>query len=141
VASGTAEATPAPAPPPPPEPEPSASAPPAPAPPPAPIASIGRLQLAAPAPYKGRFSSALAKKALRAVSRKVARCRHGRFWGSGYATVVFANDGTVDQVLIDPPFSRTVAGQCVAKAMGSAHVPAFGAGSGLFRMRFYISGR
>jgi hypothetical protein len=102
---------------------------------------VGRLQLAAPAPYNGKFSSTLAKKALRAMARKIARCRHGRFWGSGYATVVFANDGSVDQVLIDPPFSKTIAGKCVAKAMGAAKVPSFGTGSGLYRLRFYISGK
>jgi hypothetical protein len=85
------------------------------------------------------MSKAAASRALHAISRKVARCRHGRFWGRGYATVVFANDGSVHDVLIDPPFSMTVAGRCVAQALGSAHVPAFDGRSAFYRLGFYIA--
>jgi serine/threonine-protein kinase len=93
------------------------------------------------APHTGRFSPAAARSALHAVSRKVARCRHARFWGNGYATVVFGGDGSVDHVLVDPPFSMTVAGRCVAEALSSARVPSFDGRSGFFRLRFYIAAR
>jgi hypothetical protein len=96
---------------------------------------------AAAASHTGHFSPAAARSALHATSRKVARCRHARFWGNGYATVLFANDGSVDQVLVDPPFSMTVAGQCVAQALSSARMPSFGGRSAFFRLRFYIAAR
>jgi hypothetical protein len=75
------------------------------------------------------------------VTRKVARCRRGRFWGNGYAYVSFGNDGSVDQVLVDPPFSMTVTGKCVADALGSAHMRTFAGRNGYYRFRFYIAPR
>jgi hypothetical protein len=82
---------------------------------------------------------AAAQRAINAVTRRVARCRHGRFWGNGYATVAFTNDGSIDQVLVDPPFSMTVTGKCVADALGSAHMRSFGGRNGYYRFRFYIA--
>jgi hypothetical protein len=73
--------------------------------------------------------------------RQVARCRHGRFWGDGYATIAFANDGSVDHVLVDPPFSMTVTGKCVADALGSAHIQSFAGRTGYYRFHFYIDRR
>jgi hypothetical protein len=87
------------------------------------------------------MSKVAAGRALHAVTRKVARCRHGRFWGRGYATIVFASDGSVHQVLIDPPFSMTVAGRCVAQALSSVRVPAFDGRSPFYRLGFYIAPR
>jgi hypothetical protein len=88
-----------------------------------------------------RFSRAAAQRAINGVKRGVARCRHGRFWGRGYATVVFTNDGTVEEVLVDPPFSMTVTGKCVADALGGAHMRSFGGHVGYYRFPFYISQR
>jgi hypothetical protein len=90
---------------------------------------------------KARFSRVAAQSAVHSATRKVARCRHGRFWGNGYATVVFANDGSVDHVLVDPPFSMTVTGKCVADALSSAHVRSFAGHNGYYRLRFYIAPR
>ena len=70
--------------------------------------------------------------------RRISQCRHGRFWGNGYATVVFGSDGTVVRVLVDPPFSMTVTGKCVADALGVAHMRSFGGHKGYYRLRFYI---
>jgi hypothetical protein len=73
--------------------------------------------------------------------RQVAQCRHGSNWGHGYATVAFANDGSVDRVLVDPPFSRTVTGKCVADALGAARIPSFAGYKGYYRFHFYIAPR
>ena len=88
-----------------------------------------------------RFSRAAAQRAVNAATRRVARCRHGRFWGNGYATVGFTSDGSVDQVLVDPPFSMTVTGKCVADALGAAHMRSFAGRNGYYRFRFYIAPR
>jgi hypothetical protein len=110
-------------------------------PPAAAVASPARSTSAhsASAPPLPRFSRAAAQRAINGVTRKVVRCRHGRFWGNGYATVAFANDGSVAQVLIDPPFSMTVTGKCVADALDSAHMRSFSGRNGYYRFRFYIS--
>jgi len=92
-------------------------------------------------PSLPRFSRAAAQRAINGVTRKVARCRRGRFWGNGYAYVSFGNDGSVDQVLVDPPFSMTVTGKCVADALGSAHMRTFAGRNGYYRFRFYIAPR
>jgi serine/threonine-protein kinase len=96
---------------------------------------------AAAGPSLPRFSGAAARRAINSVTRKVARCRHGRFWGNGYATIVFANDGGVDRVLVDPPFSMTVTGKCVADAFGFAHIASFAGQKGYYRFRFYVAPR
>jgi serine/threonine-protein kinase len=90
---------------------------------------------------KARFSRVAAESAIHSATRKVARCRHGRFWGNGYAIVIFANDGSVDHVLVDPPFSMTVTGKCVADALSSAHVRSFAGHNAYYRFRFYIAPR
>ena len=88
-----------------------------------------------------RFSPAAARRAIHPVLRRVERCRRGPFWGNGYATVVFWNDGSVRQVLVDPPFSMTVAGKCVADALHGAHMPSFMGRTGYYRLRFSIAPR
>jgi serine/threonine-protein kinase len=86
-----------------------------------------------------RFSLTAAQHALHSVTRRVERCRRGQYWGNGYATVVFWNDGSVHQVLVDPPFSMTVAGKCVADALRTAHMRSFVGRIGYYRLRFYIA--
>jgi hypothetical protein len=71
----------------------------------------------------------------------VERCRRGPFWGNGYATVAFWNDGSVHQVLVDPPYSQTVAGKCVADALRTARMRSFAGRIGYYRFRFYIAPR
>jgi len=86
-----------------------------------------------------RFSWADAQRAVHSVKRRLSQCRHGRFWGSGYATVEFSNDGRVQRVLVDPPYSMTVTGKCVADALRSARIPSFVGRNGYYRFRFYIA--
>ena len=88
-----------------------------------------------------RFSPAAAQRTINSVVHQVARCRRGKFWGNGYATVVFTNDGSVDRVLVNPPFSMTVTGKCVADALGSKHMRPFAGRIGYYRFRFYIAQR
>src|SRR4029077_21112059 len=88
-----------------------------------------------------RFSAAAARRAIHPVLRRVERCRRGHFWGNGYATIIFWNDGSVRQVLVDPPFSMTVAGKCVADALHGSHMPSFMGRTGYYRLRFYIAPR
>jgi hypothetical protein len=95
----------------------------------------------AASPDLPHFSRAAAQRAISSVTGKVRRCRHRRYWGNGYATVVFTNDGSVDRVLIDPPFSMTVTGKCVADALSHAHMRSFGGRKGYYRLRFYIAPR
>jgi hypothetical protein len=131
--------------------------------PPAPPAAVAALAPASPAPHVAapgvafvarpakppartdpsvpRFSRAAAKRAIYSATRQVARCRRGRLWGNGMATIAFANDGSVDRVLVDPPFSMTVTGKCVADALGEAHMESFAGRMGYYRFHFYIAPR
>jgi eukaryotic-like serine/threonine-protein kinase len=85
-----------------------------------------------------RFSRASAKRAIAPALRDVSQCRRGKLWGPGEATVVFTNDGAVDRVLVDPPFSMTVVGKCVADALAATQVPSFAGRHGYYRFRFYV---
>jgi serine/threonine-protein kinase len=87
------------------------------------------------------FSYLAAQRALLSVTGKVRKCRRGRTWGDGYATVIFGSDGSVKRVLVDPPFSMTVTGKCVADALGLAHMRSFGDHKGYYRLHFYIAKR
>ena len=88
-----------------------------------------------------RFSGTAAQHAVQAVKRRMERCRRGPFWGNGYATVAFWNDGAVHQVLVDPPFSMTLAGKCIADALRTVHMPSFTGRTGYYRFRFSIAQR
>ena len=94
-----------------------------------------------PPPSNARFSPYWAKRALDGVSRDVAKCKQGTRWGVAYATVTFANDGLVDNILIGPPFTGTPTGQCVDGVMRSAHVPPFAGPQAVFVAQFYVSPR
>jgi hypothetical protein len=85
------------------------------------------------------FSRAAAQHAVSSVADKVKRCRHGRYWGHGYATVVFRSDGSVERVIVDPPFAMTVAGNCVAAALGRAHMPSFRGRRAYYGFLYYIA--
>ena len=92
-------------------------------------------------PNATRDAMLAAQRAINSVTSKVRRCRHGRFWGNGYATIAFGSDGSVDRVLVDPPFSMTVTGKCVADALSLAHMRSFEGRNGYYRLRFYIAPR
>jgi eukaryotic-like serine/threonine-protein kinase len=114
--------------------ETTSSSPPPP-PPPAPIPDVPQ----AAAEPTGHFTTAAATRALDATSRTVAKCRLGKRWGTAMATVTFANDGSVSQVVVGPPFTRTPSGDCVADGLAAAHVKPFAGGSTPMVYRFYIA--
>jgi hypothetical protein len=79
-----------------------------------------------------------ARRSLDALSGEAMKCRRDQTWGTAHATVSFNNDGSVSSVGIGPPFTNTPAGECVAQALGAAHVPSFG-GRGVFVYQFFIA--
>jgi serine/threonine protein kinase len=87
------------------------------------------------------FPAAAAKQALEAASRDLARCRLGKVWGIATATVTFANDGTVSQVVVSIPFTGTTTGQCVSDALKTAQAPAFAGKPGVVAYRFLVPGK
>lgn len=87
------------------------------------------------------FSAAAAKQALDALGSDVSRCRHGRVWGVATATVHFANDGTVSQVVIGVPFTGTSTGACVSETLATARVGAFGGKPGIVPYRFFVAAK
>jgi hypothetical protein len=92
-----------------------------------------------PAPqWTGRFSVMAAQRSLAATAPEVARCKRGTMWGIASATVTFANDGSVEHVLVGPPFTGTPTGQCVGEAMSVARVPSFAGVPGVTIVRFWI---
>jgi hypothetical protein len=120
-------------------PPPTASAAP-PAPPPPPPAAAPE-PTAPPPPAAGPFKAATAKRALDVTSREVARCRKGKTWGTAFATVTFANDGTVSHVDVGAPFRGTPSGACVAEGLGAATIPPFSGGPGTVVYRFFVGTR
>ncbi len=93
---------------------------------------------AAPPQSRARFSVFAAQRALDGTAREVGRCKRSRVWGVARATVTFANDGSVDHVLVGPPFTNTPTGQCVADAMSSVHVPPFGGIPAVYIAQFFV---
>jgi hypothetical protein len=133
--------------PPPPPPVPTAAAP-APSPPtPIPTAAAASSpppatsapEPEAPPQNLPAFSAPAARHALDATSRDVAKCRRGKIWGVGAATVTFASDGTVSNVALGTPFRGTPAGECAATEMSAAHVPPFGAKQGTLVYKFFVA--
>jgi hypothetical protein len=104
-----------------------------------PLVTTSAPTTSAPALAPGpRFSGVAAQRALDATWREVLRCKRGRLWGVGQATVVFANDGTVDHIIVGPPFTGTPTGDCVGDAMSGVHVPPFGGRPAVFVTRFFV---
>ncbi len=61
-------------------------------------------------------------------------------WGVAFATVTFANDGSVDHVAVGTPFAGTESATCVAEALGTAHLDPFGdRHAGVIVYRFYVA--
>jgi hypothetical protein len=55
------------------------------------------------------------------------------------ASVTFANDGSVDHVVIGPPFTGTPTGACVGDVLRTVHVPPFGGAPVTYVTRFYVA--
>jgi hypothetical protein len=55
------------------------------------------------------------------------------------ATVTFANDGSVSEHVVSPPFAGTPTGACVGDALAQAHVAPFVGKPGVLVYRFYVA--
>jgi hypothetical protein len=84
------------------------------------------------------FSVSAAKRALDATSHDVAKCRRGKLWGVGSATVTFANDGTVSHVAVGAPFRGTPGGDCVDETLTAVHVAPFAGKPANLNYRFFV---
>lgn len=104
----------------------------------APVHAAAAIRHAVARPALAHFSYLAAQRALLNVVGSVRKCRRGRSWGDGYATVIFGSDGSVKRVLVDPPFSMTVTGKCIADTLSHAHMRSFGDHKGYYRLHFYV---
>ncbi len=119
----------------------ASAAPPAPpAPPPVPPAppTVAQEPSSPPPAEAGPFKAVTARRALDVTSREVAKCRKGKTWGTAFATVTFANDGTVSHVDVGAPFRGTPSGACVADGLSAATIPPFGGAQGTVVYRFFV---
>jgi hypothetical protein len=119
----------------------SLAPPPAPAAPPPPSAPAPPAADTAAAAPAGRFLASTAKQALDATAHDVLHCRRGKVWGIASANVTFASDGSVSRVAVGVPFTGTTTGQCVADALGSAHVPAFSGRPQIVTYKFFVGAK
>ncbi len=71
------------------------------------------------------FDALAAEQALAATAKAVAKCRHGRVYGRGQASVTFSGDGDVTECVVSPRFKDTPAGACVMAALSSVHAAPF----------------
>jgi hypothetical protein len=119
-----------------------------PAPAPPPLASSPSASSASPeappassqsAPGAAPFVPAVARRALDAIRPEVAKCRHGKVWGHGLATVTFSNEGSVDNVALARPLAGTPTGACAADALAKAHVAPFAGAAAPISYAFYVS--
>jgi serine/threonine-protein kinase len=102
--------------------------------------STARESAAPPAPVSGpRFSLLAAQRGFLATSHETARCKRSTMWGVAKASVTFANDGSVDHVLIGPPFTGTATGACVGDVLRTVHVPPFGGAPVTYITQFYVA--
>jgi hypothetical protein len=71
------------------------------------------------------FDAHAAEHALGATAKAVARCRHGKVFGHGQATVTFGGDGAVTGCVVSGRFTDTPAGACVVAALSGVHAAPF----------------
>ncbi len=74
------------------------------------------------------FDARAAERALGATAKAVARCRHGKVFGHGQASVTFGGDGAVTECVVSGRFADTPAGACVAAALSAVQAAPFGGG-------------
>jgi hypothetical protein len=86
-----------------------------------------------------RFSVLAAQRGFLVTSHDIARCKRSSMWGVAKASVTFANDGSVDHVVIGPPFTGTPTGECVSDVIRTVRVPPFGGGPVTYVTRFYVA--
>jgi serine/threonine-protein kinase len=83
------------------------------------------------------FAAAAARRALEKKKHDLGKCRRGRVYGHGSATVTFANDGSVDRVAVGPPMAGTPTGDCAADALSDVRVAPF-SGPGSVTVKFNV---
>jgi serine/threonine-protein kinase len=84
------------------------------------------------------FSVKVARNALNATGREVAKCRRTKLWGIGEASVTFDNDGTVSHVVVGSPFRGTPSGECVTGVLGGVQVAPFAGKPATINYKFFI---
>jgi hypothetical protein len=85
------------------------------------------------------FAPGTAKRTLDSKRRELAKCRRGKAWGYGLATVTFANDGSVDKIALAPPFAGTHTGECATDTLAAARIAPFAGGSRSVPYKFYVA--
>jgi hypothetical protein len=91
-----------------------------------------------PAPTRP-FNTYAARRSLDGTSRDILSCRRDKKWGVALATVTFANDGSVKDVVVGVPFRGTPAGECVAEDLSTARVPPFAGKEGVIVYQFFVA--
>ena len=107
--------------------------------PPAAQAPTGESQMAAASDNQTPFALDTAKHALDSKRQALAKCRRGKAWGYGLATVTFANDGYVDKVVLAPPLVGTQTGECARSALVTARIAPFDGTSHSVAYKFYVA--
>jgi hypothetical protein len=107
--------------------------------PPAALAPTGESEMAAASDERTPFALDTAKHALDSKRQELAKCRHGKAWGYGLATVTFANDGYVDKVALAPPLVGTQTGECARSALVTARIAPFAGTSHPVAYKFYVA--
>jgi hypothetical protein len=118
-----------------------AHADPPPVPPPAPMPAQEETEPAAQVSPSNPFDRDLALRALDRKWRDVAKCRHGKEWGKVWTTVAFAEDGSVRDVVVGPPFFGTPTGQCIVDTLARVRVRRFDDGPASIDYRVYVAPR
>jgi hypothetical protein len=85
------------------------------------------------------FALDTAKRALDSKRQELAKCRRGKAWGYGVATVTFANDGYVDKIALAPPLVGTQTGECARSALVTARIAPFAGTSHSLAYKFYVA--
>jgi serine/threonine protein kinase len=104
---------------------------------PSPIPDASAPSLAAPR-FTGRFPAMEARRVLDATAHDVARCKQGTLWGVAKATVTYANDGSVDHVVVGPPFTGTPTGNCIGETMSATRIHPFGGAPAAYITQFFV---
>jgi hypothetical protein len=74
------------------------------------------------------FDALAAEQALGTTAKVVARCRYGKVFGRGQATVTFGSGGAVTRCVLSARFKDTAAGSCVMTALSAVRTAPFDGG-------------
>jgi serine/threonine protein kinase len=102
-------------------------------------APTGESVVAAAPDKQTPFALDTAKRALDSKKQELTKCRRGKAWGYGLATVTFSNDGYVDKVALAPPLAGTQTGECARGALVHARIEPFGGTPHSVAYKFYVA--